>query len=68
MLSGVLGVIESISSDIMSIWLHHNPYSDLLNKRPKISPPTPPPPQKKNIFKKKNLTFINKMTLWCNKN
>ena len=25
MLSGVLGVIESISSYIMSIWYHHSP-------------------------------------------
>ena len=39
MLSGVLGVIESISSDIMSIWFHLGPYSEILNKRPKISPP-----------------------------
>ena len=28
MLSGVLGVIEPISSDIMSIWFHLGPYSE----------------------------------------
>ena len=44
MLSGVLGVIESISSYIMSIWYHLSPYSEILNKRPKISPHPPPPP------------------------
>ena len=42
------GVIESISSDIIFIWLHLGPYSELLNKRQKISPPLPPPPPKKN--------------------
>ena len=57
MLSGVLGVIESISSDIMSIRLHHSPHTDLLNKRPKISNP-PPPQKKKKLKKEKHFTFI----------